>query len=66
MPAFRTKTLSPQEANAFEADLRANGYREQQGATLSTLDPRRYFKRAGPTDPQTFGGPIVITFQVRD
>lgn len=66
MSAFRTKTLSPQEAAVFETELHATGYREQQGATFSTLQPQKYFKRTGPTDPQNFGGPAMITFEVRD
>lgn len=66
MPTFHTKTLPPQEAAVFEAELHATGYREQERAALATLQPKRYFKRTGSIDPQAFGGPVVITFEVRN
>ena len=66
MPTFHTKTLPLQKAPAFEAELHAAGYYEQDRATMATLQPKRYFKRTTSTDPQTFGGSNWITFEVRD
>jgi len=66
MATFRTNTMPPSEAAAFEAQLRASGYREKPGATAKLLLPREYSKRTTSSNPASFGGPELVTFDIRD
>ena len=66
MPTFANRTLSPQKADAFEAQLRAAGYSERPSATEKTLQPHEYFKRTGSSDPTTFTDQPVVTLYIRN
>ena len=66
MPSFRTITVPLKEAPVVENRLRADGYRERPVATTSTLQPREYVKRESGSNPRAFGGPVIVTFEIRD
>ncbi len=66
MPTFRTVTIPPNEAPAFEATLLSQGYRERVGASGAVLLVREYIKRTAGSNPNTFGGQQMVTFEIRD
>lgn len=66
MATFRTVSKSTDAAKHFELELQAQGYRERPGAARSSLEPREYRKQTGTSNPNSFGGEPVVTFEIRE
>lgn len=66
MATFRTMTLPPPNAAAFEAQLRANGYRERSDYSEKALQKREYSKHTASSDPASLRGQTVVIFRIRD